>query len=29
MPDIAASCGCGELLGDRAGGRGEPGRPGT
>jgi hypothetical protein len=26
-PDIAASCGCGELLGDRPGGRGESGRP--
>ena len=29
VPAIAASCGFGELLGDRAGGRGEAGRPGT
>ena len=28
-PAIAASCGFGEVLGDRAGGRGEVGRPGT
>ena len=27
--DIAASCGFGELLGDRPGGRGESGRPET